>query len=89
MLDVTDKGTINQVVAYSNSANANISIQAFDIFQNFSLLMVGIQILISLVSIKIMIIVIWGLIFQNERNILWIGFEMKKRQLVISLQNIN
>ena len=55
MLDVTDKGTINQVVAYSNSANANVFIQAFDIFQNFSLLMVGIKILITLVSIKMMI----------------------------------
>ena len=33
MLDVTDKGTINQVLTYSNSANANGFIQAFKIFQ--------------------------------------------------------
>ena len=34
MLDVTDKGTINQVLTYSNSANANGFIEAFEIFWN-------------------------------------------------------
>ena len=34
MLDVTDKGTINQVLTYSNSANANGFIEAFEIFRN-------------------------------------------------------
>ena len=34
MLDVTDKGTINQVLTYSNSANANGFIQAFELFRN-------------------------------------------------------
>ena len=34
MLDVTDKGTINQVLTYSNSANANGFIEAFEILWN-------------------------------------------------------